>query len=72
MKKYVEKIDIFIRHENMPVMSKLDPLHVLQEVGLPEKAASLYFTLLNKKRMTIAELARESGVKRATCYEYLD
>lgn len=53
-------------------MSQPHPFHVLQEIGLPEKAATIYLTLLNKRRMAIAELARESGIKRATCYEYVD
>lgn len=47
------------------------PFYVLQEIGLSEKAAAMYLALLGKRRMTIAELARESNVKRATCYEYL-
>ena len=47
-------------------------LVALEVLGLPEKAASLYLSLLGKKRMGIAELARESHIKRATCYEYLD
>lgn len=44
----------------------------LESLGLPEKAAALYLVLLGKQRMGVAELARESGIKRATCYEYLD
>lgn len=53
-------------------MSQPHPFQVLQEIGLPEKAAAIYLTLLHKRRMTVAELARESGIKRATCYEYID
>lgn len=44
----------------------------LQDIGLPEKAASIYVSLLGQQKMTISELARASNVKRATCYEYLD
>ncbi len=53
-------------------MSQPHPFQVLQEIGLTEKAAAIYLALLNNRRMTIAELARESGIKRATCYEYID
>ena len=53
-------------------MSQPHPFQVLQEIGLSEKAATIYIALLNNRRMTIAQLARESGVKRATCYEYID
>lgn len=44
----------------------------LEELGLEDKAATIYTTLLGKNRLGVAELARESGIKRATCYEYLD
>lgn len=44
----------------------------LRNIGLSEKTASLYSTLLGNKRMTISEIARASGTKRATCYEYID
>ena len=53
-------------------MSQPHPFQVLQEIGLSEKAATIYLSLLNKRRMTVAELARESGIKRATCYEHID
>ncbi len=53
-------------------MSQPHPFQVLQEIGLSEKSAAIYLALLNKRRMTVAELARESGIKRATCYEYID
>src|SRR3989344_1824877 len=44
----------------------------LQEIGLPEKAALIYLSLLGKQKMTVSEIARDSNIKRATCYEYLD
>ena len=47
-------------------------LAALEALGLPEKAASIYLALLGKQRMSIAELARDAQIKRATCYEYLD
>ena len=53
-------------------MSQPHPFQVLQEIGLSEKAAAIYLALLNNRRMTVAELARDSGIKRATCYEYID
>jgi sugar-specific transcriptional regulator TrmB len=53
-------------------MSTPHPFHVLQEIGLSEKAASIYVTLLGQQRMTVAQIARASGIKRATCYEHLD
>lgn len=47
-------------------------LKVLLELGLHEKAATVYLALLGKSRLSIADLARDSGIKRATCYEQLD
>ncbi|HWP60979.1 MAG TPA: helix-turn-helix domain-containing protein [Candidatus Paceibacterota bacterium] len=47
-------------------------LSALEALGLHEKAASIYLALLGKQRMSIAELSRETAIKRATCYEYLD
>lgn len=47
-------------------------IKTLEELGLSEKAAAIYASLLGKNRMGVAELARESNIKRATCYEYLD
>ena len=44
----------------------------LQEIGLPEKAALIYVSLLGKQKMSVSEIARASNIKRATCYEYLD
>ena len=53
-------------------MDEKEMLKALEGLGLPEKAAALYLVLLGAQKMGVAELARESGVKRATCYEYLD
>ena len=47
-------------------------LTALEALGLPEKAATIYLALLGKQRMSVAELARDALIKRATCYEYLD
>ncbi len=53
-------------------MEQTNPLAALEGVGLPQKAAVIYMCLLGKNRMDIAEIARESSVKRATCYEHLE
>ena len=53
-------------------MDQPHPFNVLQEIGLPEKAATIYLSLLGSRRMTVAQIARDSGIKRPTCYEYLD
>lgn len=53
-------------------MEHKEIVNALESLGLPEKAASIYVSLLGKQKMGVAELARESGIKRATCYEYLD
>lgn len=53
-------------------MEQKDLISTLGAVGLPEKAAVIYVTLLGKSRMSIAEIVRVAGVKRATCYEHLD
>lgn len=45
---------------------------MLIALGLSEKAATIYLTLLGTSRMGIAEMSRTSGIKRATCYEQLD
>ncbi len=47
-------------------------VETLVEMGLDTKAATLYLSLLGVNRMGVAELARESGIKRATCYEHLE
>jgi sugar-specific transcriptional regulator TrmB len=44
----------------------------LQGIGLPEKASSIYLALLKERKMTIAEISKETGIKRATCYEHID
>ncbi len=56
----------------MATVSRPHPFHVLRDIGLSEKEATIYITLLGQQRMTIAYLARSSGIKRATCYEHLD
>ncbi len=53
-------------------MANPHPFHVLQDIGLSEKAASIYFALLNKQRMSVSDLSRETGIKRPTCYEQLE
>ena len=47
-------------------------VQTLQELGLQEKTATVYASLLGKNRLGIAEIARTSGIKRATCYEHLE
>ncbi len=47
-------------------------LRALAGAGLSDKAAAMYLSLLGKNRLGVAELAREAGVKRATCYEHLE
>src|SRR3989344_4937679 len=47
-------------------------IKTLLELELHEKAAVIYLSLLGKSRLGVAELARASGIKRATCYEQLD
>ncbi len=46
--------------------------HVLEEMGLSTKEAEIYLSLLGKNRMSLAEITRASGIKRATCYEHLE
>ncbi|MEK7118576.1 MAG: helix-turn-helix domain-containing protein [Patescibacteria group bacterium] len=52
-------------------MEQEEITRALEAIGLPEKAATIYAALLGKNRMSIAELARVTSVKRATCYEHL-
>src|SRR3989344_4601829 len=53
-------------------MEHKEIIGALENLGLQEKAASIYLALLGKQKLGVAELARESAIKRATCYEYLD
>lgn len=45
---------------------------VLESAGIPQKAAEIYLSLLEKTKATISEIAHFTGIKRATCYEYVD
>src|ERR1043166_5237871 len=47
-------------------------LEALAVMGLGEKAAEIYLALLRRQKMTASEISRETGIKRATCYEYID
>lgn len=47
-------------------------IKTLQEVGLSEVEAVIYLSLLKSSKMTISEIARSTGRKRTTCYQYLD
>ena len=47
-------------------------VEALQAMGLEEKAAEVYLALLRRPQMTVSEISRETGIKRATCYEYID
>src|SRR3989344_2009780 len=47
-------------------------LEALKTMGLDEKAANVYLALLRRPRMTVSEISRETNIKRATCYEYID
>lgn len=53
-------------------MEPAELIKVLEGVGLPEKAASIYVSLLGKSRMDVADISRATNIKRATCYEHLD
>ncbi len=53
-------------------MEQSQLIEVLEGVGLPQKAASIYVCLLGHSRMDVADIARATGIKRATCYEHLE
>lgn len=53
-------------------MEKSSIIATLEAIGIENKAASLYATLLSSQRLGVAELARQADVKRATCYEHLE
>ncbi len=44
----------------------------LQQIGLSESEATIYTTLIKSPKMTVSDIARATGIKRATCYQYLD
>lgn len=52
-------------------MDKARSLEALFEMGLDEKAAQIYISLLGRSKMTPSQISRETGIKRATCYEHI-
>lgn len=44
----------------------------LQQIGLGKAEAMIYSALIKSPKMTVSEIARITGIKRATCYQYLD
>jgi sugar-specific transcriptional regulator TrmB len=46
----------------------MDLLKQIQEFGLTEIEAKIYLSLLDKKESTVLELARNTGIKRATVH----
>lgn len=47
-------------------------IEALRTMGLEEKVANVYLALLRRPQMTVSEISRETSIKRATCYEYID
>jgi sugar-specific transcriptional regulator TrmB len=47
-------------------------LEALRIMGIEEKAAQVYIALLQQPKMTPSQISRETGIKRATSYEYID
>ncbi|MBI5457665.1 winged helix-turn-helix transcriptional regulator [Candidatus Kaiserbacteria bacterium] len=47
-------------------------LEALRTMGLDEKEANIYLALLKRPRMTVSQISRETSIKRASCYEYID
>lgn len=47
-------------------------IKTLVAIGLDEKAAKIYSVLLSKNRMGISDIAKETEIKRPTCYEHLN
>jgi len=45
---------------------------ILRELGLKEKKATVYLTVLKIGSGTVTEIAASSGVKRPTCYDILE
>jgi len=53
-------------------MDQAHALASLRSVGIPQKAGEIYLCLLSRTKATISEIAQATGIKRATCYEYID
>ncbi len=53
-------------------MDKQKLVEALKNMGVDEKPAMIYLSLLGRPKMTPSQIARESVIKRATCYEHLD
>ncbi len=70
--KYVAFIVILTKFEYHTPMEQAQLIEVLVGVGLPQKAALIYVSLLRKSRMDVADITRTTGIKRATCYEHLE
>lgn len=44
----------------------------LRVMGLDDKAATIYLSLLGYPRRSISEISRETGIKRPTCYQHIE
>lgn len=53
-------------------MDNARALEALRSIGLDEQVAQVYLALVRRPRMTPSQIARETGLKRPTCYDYID
>ena len=51
---------------------KVEFQKALVDMGLDEKAAAVYLALLGTNKLSATEIAKSTGIKRATCYEHLE
>lgn len=45
---------------------------IIEEVGLSENESRIYWTLLKQGQSVVSDIAKHSGIKRATIYQYID
>lgn len=53
-------------------MQKNKLINILEEIGLTDKEANIYFTMLSLGPSTILKIAKASGIKRTTAYSIIE
>ncbi len=65
----IKNIDYF---SGLAILNLMDLIQVLKNLGLNEKEAKVYISLLQIKRATAYSVAKHSGLKKPTTYVILD
>jgi len=54
------------------IIIAMDLKRVLKDIGLGDLEAKIYLVLLESSKLSISEISRKSGIKRPTCYHYIE